>query len=98
MVKEVADRIRYVLFHSGATSTSFSGEYDEQTAAHIVAMKKFGKPVVESIEPIVVIINAPPAEPLSAFVEGKRISVEHKSFDKDAAKRLYEFTRELLSH
>lgn len=26
------------------------------------------------------------------------ISVEHKSFDKDAAKRLYDVTRELLSH
>ncbi|MGO4786029.1 SDR family NAD(P)-dependent oxidoreductase [Paenibacillus sp. 2KB_20] len=96
--KRGAGRTRYVLFHPGTTSTSFSGEYDEPTAAHIVAMKKFGKPVKESIEPIAVIINAPPAEPLSAFVEGKRISVEHKSFDKDAAKRLYDVTRELLSH
>lgn len=93
-----AGRTRYVLFNPGMTSTGFSGEYDEQTATHITAMKKFGKPVEKSIVPIIDLMDSPPAEPLSAFVEGKRISVEHKYFDKDSATRLYEITQELLSH
>lgn len=91
-----AGRIRYVLFNPGSVSTSFSGEYDAATAAQIEAMKRSGKPVAEGIAPILARIDAPPTEPLSAFVEGRRISLAHKSFDKDAAMRLHNLTRKLL--
>jgi NAD(P)-dependent dehydrogenase (short-subunit alcohol dehydrogenase family) len=90
-------RTRYVLFHPGLVSTTFSGEYDEATAAQIQTMKKAGKPVEEAIAPIIARIDAPPAEPLSAFVMGEPMSLAHKTFDKDAAIRLHHLTEELLS-
>jgi NAD(P)-dependent dehydrogenase (short-subunit alcohol dehydrogenase family) len=89
--------ISYVLFHPGTTVTSFSGEYDEVSWQHIEAMKRFGKPVQETVAPIIDILDAPPAEPLSAFIEGRRISVDHRSFDPGAAARLREVTEERLT-
>jgi hypothetical protein len=78
-------------------STSFSGEYDAATAAHVEAMKRTGRPVREGIAPMIAAIDDPPAEPLSAFVQGERISLRHEFFDKDAAMRLHDLTRKLLS-
>ncbi|RUS47012.1 SDR family NAD(P)-dependent oxidoreductase [Cohnella sp. AR92] len=89
-------RIKYALFHPGIVSTSFSGEYDESTAAHITELKKHGKSIADAVAPIIARMDAPPAEPLSAFVEGERISVEHEAFGKSAARRLYEMTLSLL--
>ncbi|MBD3918594.1 SDR family NAD(P)-dependent oxidoreductase [Paenibacillus sp. PR3] len=91
-----SSRIKYALFHPGVVSTSFSGEYDESTADHIVELKKRGKSIAEAVAPIIARIDAPPLEPLSAFVEGERISVDHKAFGKSAAKRLYDITLSLL--
>ncbi|GAA3123962.1 SDR family NAD(P)-dependent oxidoreductase [Streptosporangium carneum] len=92
-----AGRTRYALFHPGITATSFSGEYDEAVRPHIEAMKERGKPVRESAAPIIAVLDDPPAEPLSAFVEGRRISVEDASFDRSAAARLRDLTGRLLS-
>jgi NAD(P)-dependent dehydrogenase (short-subunit alcohol dehydrogenase family) len=89
--------ISYVLFHPGTTVTSFSGEFDKASRQHVEAMKRFGKPVQESIAPIIDILDAPPAEPLSAFIEGRRISVNHRSFDPGAAARLHDLTAERLT-
>jgi NAD(P)-dependent dehydrogenase (short-subunit alcohol dehydrogenase family) len=89
-------RTRYVLFHPGMTSTGFSGEYSSADEAHIEAMKKFGRPVAESAAPIIARLDAPPAEPLSAYVEGRRISVDGPSFDRAAARRLHQLTLGLL--
>jgi NAD(P)-dependent dehydrogenase (short-subunit alcohol dehydrogenase family) len=89
-------RTRYVLFHPGMTSTGFSGEYSSADEAHIEAMKKFGRPVAESAAPIIARLDAPPAEPLSAYVEGRRISVDGPSFDRAAARRLHQLTLALL--
>ncbi|GHF15927.1 hypothetical protein GCM10017786_57220 [Amycolatopsis deserti] len=80
--------IRYVLVHPGVTSTGFAGEYDVATARHVEALKGFGKPVAEAVAPIVRVLDAPPAEPLSAFVEGRRIAVRGPGFDAGAARRL----------
>jgi NAD(P)-dependent dehydrogenase (short-subunit alcohol dehydrogenase family) len=91
-----AGPIRYVLVNPGGVATSFSGEYDASTAAHVEALKRFGKPVREGIAPIISRIDEPPAEPLSAFVEGRRISLAHNTFDPTAAARLYDVTRKLL--
>jgi NAD(P)-dependent dehydrogenase (short-subunit alcohol dehydrogenase family) len=92
-----AGRTRYVLFNPGSVATSFSGEYDAATAAHVEGMKRTGKPVEEGIAPIIVGIDNPPAQPLSAFVQGEPISLRHRSFDKDAAVRLNDLTQKLLS-
>ncbi|WP_329520598.1 SDR family NAD(P)-dependent oxidoreductase [Spirillospora sp. NBC_01491] len=88
--------IRYVLVHPGTTATGFSGEYDAETAALIARMRRSGKPVAEAVAPIAAVIDAPPREPLSAFVEGVRIPVDGASFDRAAAARLQDLTRRQL--
>ncbi|MCC2280442.1 SDR family NAD(P)-dependent oxidoreductase [Streptomyces sp. ET3-23] len=90
-------RTRYVLFNPGSVSTSFSGEYDAGTKRHIEAMKRTAKPVEAGIAPIVDKLYAPPADALSAFMEGRRLSLEDSSFDLRDARRLDERTRQLLS-
>jgi NAD(P)-dependent dehydrogenase (short-subunit alcohol dehydrogenase family) len=89
-------RTRYVLVHPGSVSTSVAGEFDAVTAAHVAALKRYGRPVEEGIKPIVARIDDPPAEPLSAFVLDQRISLDLPSFDRRAAARLHEVTMELL--
>ncbi|WP_345568265.1 SDR family NAD(P)-dependent oxidoreductase [Nonomuraea rosea] len=86
---------RYVLIHPGGVSTSVAGEYDEATAAHVEALKRYGMPVEEGIEPIVARIDDPPAEPLSAFMRHRRIGLDLPSFDRRAAERLHELTLRL---
>ena len=90
------DTISYVLVNPGAVATSFSGEYDAATAAHVERLKKFGKPVEKAIAPIVAVIDKPPGEPLTAFVEGRRIGHDPTDFDPAAAARLAVLTQNLL--
>jgi len=93
-----AGRTRYVLVNPGPTATSFAGAYDPVTRQQVDAMKRMGKPVAQAVAPIAEIIDTPPAEPLSAYVEGQRIRVDHPAlFDKDGAARLAQVTRELLA-
>ncbi|WP_454855578.1 SDR family NAD(P)-dependent oxidoreductase [Promicromonospora soli] len=89
--------VRYVLVNPGAVATSFSGEYDAATAAHVDALRRFANPVEVGIAPIVARIEDPPTEPLSAFVEGRRIGIDASGFDPAAASRLAETTRRLLA-
>ncbi|MER8072751.1 SDR family NAD(P)-dependent oxidoreductase [Streptomyces sp. NPDC094034] len=91
------DRTRYVLFNPGGVATSFSGEYDAATRRHVEMLKRTAKSVEEGIAPILSSLDTPPAEPVSAFVEGRRLSLADKSFDLGDARRLDEKTRELLS-
>jgi NAD(P)-dependent dehydrogenase (short-subunit alcohol dehydrogenase family) len=88
--------VRYVLLNPGAVATSFSGEYDAATAAHVEALKKFGKPVAAGIAPIIALIDQPPADPLSAFMENRRIGIDGADFDPIAAARLAALSRDLL--
>jgi NAD(P)-dependent dehydrogenase (short-subunit alcohol dehydrogenase family) len=88
--------IRYVLIHPGLTAGSFAGEYDAETLAHVESLKRVGKPVAEAAAPIVAALDDPPAEPLSAFVEGVRIAVDDEGFDREAARRLHTLTESLL--
>lgn len=89
-------RARYVLLFPGGTRTGFAGDFDPATAAHVDQMKRAAQPVEFAIPPIVRIIDAPPREPLSAFVEGMPLSLIRPAFDKGAAARLDSITRELL--
>ncbi|WP_086840956.1 SDR family NAD(P)-dependent oxidoreductase [Amycolatopsis kentuckyensis] len=88
---------RYVLVHPGVTATGFSGTYDRETLAHIDHMKRHAKPVRAAAEPISRLIEAPPAAPLSAFVEGEPLGVTGRGFAPASARRLDVLTRELLS-
>ncbi|WNF30952.1 SDR family NAD(P)-dependent oxidoreductase [Streptomyces sp. C11-1] len=90
-------RTRYVLNFPGGTATGFAGEFDPATAARIQEMLRYANPVEVGIAPIVAAIDAPPAEPLSAFFEGRRLSTRLPSFDQQEALRLDALTRELLA-
>jgi hypothetical protein len=78
-------------------STSFSGEYDRVAAAAVELLKNSGKPVREAAASIISRIDNPPGEPLSAFIEGERISVETPLFDRRDATRLDDVTQRLLA-
>ncbi|MFD4653003.1 MULTISPECIES: SDR family NAD(P)-dependent oxidoreductase [unclassified Streptomyces] len=88
--------IRYVLIHPGVTATGFSGEYDAATLEHIKSMQRQAKPVSAALPPIVAALDDPPADPLSAFVEGHRIEVGSRGFDGAAAARLEALTEQYL--
>jgi NAD(P)-dependent dehydrogenase (short-subunit alcohol dehydrogenase family) len=89
--------IRYVLIHPGVTATGFSGVYDAETLEHIRSMQQHAKPVSAALPPIVAALDDPPADPLSAFVEGQRIRVDTHGFDRAAAGRLDSITEQLLT-
>ncbi|MEV5575248.1 SDR family NAD(P)-dependent oxidoreductase [Spirillospora sp. NPDC052269] len=94
--QHAAGPTRYVLVNPGPVSTSFAGEYDPATAAHVAGLKRQGAPVGEGIKPIISRIDAPPAEPLSAFTPTGRISLDNPSFVPGDAARLDDLTRRLL--
>jgi short subunit dehydrogenase len=89
-------RTRYVLLFPSGTRTGLAGEFDATTAAQVAEMKRHGQPVERVIPPITALIDAPPREPLTAVVEGRRIGLALPSFDRDAAARLDTLTRALL--
>ncbi|MEV5665007.1 SDR family NAD(P)-dependent oxidoreductase [Streptomyces flaveolus] len=89
--------IRYVLIHPGVTATGFSGVYDAETLEHIRSMQQHAKPVSAALPPIVAALDDPPADPLTAFVEGQRIRVDTHGFDRAAAGRLASTTEQLLT-
>lgn len=90
-------RTRYVLFNPGGVATSFSGQYDEEMASNIEAVRKVAQPVEKAIEPIVNVLDNPPPLPLSALMMGKPLDLNHASFDARAAARMTEQTSRLLS-
>jgi hypothetical protein len=74
-----------------------TGEYDSDTLALMRHMRRHGKPVAAAAEPIVDIIETPPGERLSAFVEGRRIRIDGRGFDPHAARQLAALTRTMLA-
>ncbi|MFJ9038599.1 SDR family NAD(P)-dependent oxidoreductase [Streptomyces sp. NPDC102406] len=88
--------LRYVLVHPGATVTSLSGQYDEATRRHIEEMQRTAKPLAQALEPIAAVVDRPPRQPLSAFVEGRELDVRTGDFDAAAARRLDEVTEVVL--
>ncbi|MEU8541420.1 SDR family NAD(P)-dependent oxidoreductase [Streptomyces sp. NPDC048717] len=90
-------RTRYALVNPGLTATGFAGAYDPATRRQVEAMKRAGKPVARAVAPISALLDAPPAEALSAFAEGSRIPVDHPVlFNRADATRLARVTEELL--
>lgn len=89
-------RTRYAVLHPLSVATAFRGEYDPQTAAHVEWMKRNALPVAQGVEPVVARIDDPPADPLTAYVRHKRISLDHPSFSAADATRLRDITEDLL--
>lgn len=95
--RRVSPKTRYVLVHPGVVNTGFSGEYDAATADRIEQIRATAQPVEDAIVPILDILDHPPAEPLTAVVEGRPIDVHGPAFDAALADRLYDQTTVLLS-
>ncbi|MFC5231952.1 TIGR03618 family F420-dependent PPOX class oxidoreductase [Pseudonocardia zijingensis] len=90
-------KVRYALLNPGTVSTSFSGEYDSGTAAQIEAIRAAARPVEEGIQPILALLDRPPAEPISAWVRHERIPLTGPTFDVAAARRLRVETERVLA-
>jgi PPOX class probable F420-dependent enzyme len=93
----VSAKARHVLLFPGVVATSFSGEYDDATAAAVEALRTSATPVDEAIVPILDVLDHSPAEPLSAFDTGRRVDVDTPAFDVAPARRLHAETVRLLS-
>jgi NAD(P)-dependent dehydrogenase (short-subunit alcohol dehydrogenase family) len=88
--------IHYVLNHPGVVSTSFAGEYDAATAAHVDGLRTSGKPVALAVAQILPFLDSP-ATGLSAVLEGKALPVNTPAFDRENAAALHELTEKLLA-
>ncbi|APU13356.1 dehydrogenase of unknown specificity, short-chain alcohol dehydrogenase like [Actinoalloteichus fjordicus] len=96
-LRQPTSKVRYVLLHPGIVDTGFSGQYDAADAAHVAAIRDIAAPVEQAVQPILAVLDQPPAAPLSAVVQGVPISIEGPAFDVEDAKRLYAETERLLS-
>jgi PPOX class probable F420-dependent enzyme len=90
-------KVRYALLNPGTVSTSFSGEYDVETAAQIDAIRAAARPVEEGIAPILSLLDRPPAEPISAWVLHEPMPLTGATFDVADARRLRAETERLLA-
>ncbi|WP_052852260.1 SDR family NAD(P)-dependent oxidoreductase [Streptomyces avicenniae] len=90
------DRIAYVLFHPGTTATGFRGAYDAPTARFIEQQKALAKPATDVVPPLLRLLDAPPAAPLSAFHLDAPLPLRPDLFAPADAARLAELTDALL--
>ncbi|WP_371800794.1 SDR family NAD(P)-dependent oxidoreductase [Streptomyces sp. NBC_01732] len=90
-------KVRYVLLDPGTVSTSFSGQYTPDVMARIDVIRRSAQPVHEAMVPIVRLLDAPPAAPLSAFVRDVPISPRGPGFAIEEARRLHLHTTRLLA-
>jgi PPOX class probable F420-dependent enzyme len=90
-------KVRYVLLNPGRVRTSFSGEYDPETAAAVEALRATAMPVEEGIAPVLALLDRPPAEPISAWMRGEPLPLTGPAFDVAAARRLRAETERLLA-
>ncbi|MCP2164905.1 SDR family NAD(P)-dependent oxidoreductase [Goodfellowiella coeruleoviolacea] len=91
--------VPYVLVNPGGVATSFAGDYADQDpvlTAQINQFRQTAAPVEEAIVPLVRLLDDPPAEPLSAFQQDQRLSLDHPAFDRANALRLHRMTTALL--
>ncbi|MEV4167526.1 hypothetical protein [Nonomuraea dietziae] len=79
-----------MLVNPGAVLTSFAGEYDAATAAHVERFRRCGRPAARTSG------RSPPAS-VGAFVQGEQIGPDDQSFDGRAAARLHDLTQKLVT-
>ncbi|MFJ8861723.1 SDR family NAD(P)-dependent oxidoreductase [Streptomyces sp. NPDC102451] len=96
--QEPTSKARYVLYHPGFTATLGGIAHLKQPVKGIItALSKIAaKPVEKAIAPMVALIDAPPAEPLTAIDRGKPVDLSLRTFDSETARRLAEVTRQLV--
>ncbi|MEU5404202.1 SDR family NAD(P)-dependent oxidoreductase [Streptomyces sp. NPDC005963] len=91
-------KVRHVLYNPVFVATSFSGEYKKPVRLLVDLAKRLGATSVEKgIEPIIELLDDPPAKAISAYKKRKEISLSHKSFSETDAARLREVTKAILT-
>ncbi|MDX6741432.1 SDR family NAD(P)-dependent oxidoreductase [Actinocorallia sp. A-T 12471] len=96
-LRHPAARTRYVMYNPGFVRTGMADPLPIAfrlftKAAALVA----AQPVSRAIVPIAALVDAPPAEPLSAFMRSRRLPLEGADFDPERALRLDSLTARLL--
>lgn len=92
---DTAGKVKYILYNPWAVQTSGMMETFKNPVMKMM-YKIIGKPAEKAIEPIIELLNNPPATSLSAYRERKKISLTMKTFDKENAKRLFDITAQMM--
>ncbi|WP_030617661.1 SDR family NAD(P)-dependent oxidoreductase [Streptomyces achromogenes] len=89
--------IQYVLNFPGTVATSFAGDYDEAEAAQIGRLRATGKPVETAVGEILPFLDpGAPGHPV-ALSEGVAIPLDPQASSPADARRLHDYTREVLA-
>lgn len=89
--------IQYVLNFPGTVATSFAGGYDEAEAAQTRRLRATGKPVETAVGEILPFLDsAAPGHPV-ALSEGVAIPLGPQASSPADARRLHDYTREVLA-
>lgn len=93
-----SSKARYVLFHPGFTATLGGIAHLKQPVKGIITLlsKIAAKPVDKAIEPVLPLIDQPPADELTAIDRGKRVDLALRTFDPEKALQLADVTRKLV--
>ncbi|GAA4902834.1 hypothetical protein GCM10023223_19000 [Stackebrandtia albiflava] len=91
-------RTKYILVNPGSVASSFAGEFDPETAALVQRMKRVATPVDRIVPHLAALVDAPPADPVSAFAVSRRVDPRMSEVDDRAAARLHRLTTGLLRH
>lgn len=92
-------KIRYMLYNPGFVGTDGVTKAFRDPVRQLivrVAVKLIGKSAEEGAQPIIELLENPPAASLSAFQQRKAVSLALPTFDKSNALRLYDLTEKLL--
>lgn len=90
-------RIRYLLLHPGLTATGFTGDYSPADRILVEDMHRRGQPVEAAADRILRRLDDLPPAPLSAYMQETAVDTESTAFDPQAARRLRDHTRALLT-
>ncbi|MFF2479721.1 SDR family NAD(P)-dependent oxidoreductase [Paenibacillus sp. NPDC058071] len=97
--KDTVKKIKYVLFNPWAVATDGMMNAIKNPVARFFAkqlVKIVGKPVDKAVLPIIELMDNPPKNHLTAYIQRKEVSLTKKTFDRENALQLYGNTIKLL--
>ncbi|GAB6926603.1 hypothetical protein JCM10914A_05860 [Paenibacillus sp. JCM 10914] len=97
--KDTIKKIKYVLFNPWAVATDGMMNSIKNPVTRSIAKLLFkivGKPVDKAVLPIIELLDNPPKNQLTAYIQRKEVSLTKKTFDRKNAIQLYGNTIKLL--
>lgn len=92
-------KIRYILFNPGAVQTNGTMEAFEQPIMRALTKllyKLIGSSVEKAIQPIIRLLESPPAAALSAYMKNQEVSLTMETFNNNNAQNLNKITEEYV--